>query len=41
MCVASKEASTCRSKGPQGEWVIASASLKGKILQMVVVEEVE
>ena len=42
--VAPKEASTCRSKGPKGEWieriydyVIASGSLKEKILQMEVV----
>ena len=46
--VAPKEASTCRSKGPKGEWiertydyVIASGSLKGKISQMEVVEDVE
>ena len=46
--VAPREASTCRSKGPKGEWieriydyVIASGSLKGKILQMEVVEDFE
>ena len=46
--VAPKEASTCRSKGPQGEWiertfdyVIASGSLKGKISQMEVVGDFE
>ena len=39
---------TCRSKGPKGEWiertndeVIASGSLKGNILQMEVVEDFE
>ena len=46
--VAPKEASTCRSKGPKGEWiertydyVIASGRLKGKISLMEVVEDVE
>ena len=46
--VAPKEASPCRSKGPKGEWiericddVIASGSVKGKILQMEVVEDFE
>ena len=46
--VAPKEASTCRSKGPKGEWiertydyVIASGSLKGKISQMEVAEDFE
>ena len=46
--VATKEASTCRSKGPKEEWidrtydyVVASGSLKGKILQMEVVEDFE
>ena len=44
--VAPKEASTCKSKGPKGEWiektydsVIASGSLKGQISQMEVVED--
>ena len=46
--VAPKEVSTCRSKGPQGEWtertsdcVIACNSLKGKNSQMKVVEDFE
>ena len=46
--VAPKEASTCRSKGPTGEWierthncVIASGSFKGKVSQMEVVEDFE
>ena len=46
--VAPKEASTCRSKGPKGEWiertydyVSASGSLKGKISQTEVVEDFE
>ena len=46
--VAPEEASTCRSKGPKGEWiertydnVIASGSLEGKISQMEVVEDFE
>ena len=46
--VAPKEASTCRSKGPQGEWiertcdyVIASHSLRGEIAQMEVMEDFE
>ena len=46
--VALEEASTCRSKGLKDEWiertydyVIASGSLKGKILQKEVVEDVE
>ena len=46
--VAPKGASTCRSKGPKGEWiertydcVIACGSLKGKISQMEVVEDIE
>ena len=46
--VAPKDASTCRSKGPKGEWiertcdfVIASGSLQGKISQMEVVEDFE
>ena len=45
---APKEASTCRSISPQGEWieknydnVIAGNSLKGKITQMEVVEDFE
>ena len=43
-----KKRSTCRSKGPKDEWiertcdyVIASGSLRGKILQMEVVEDFE
>ena len=46
--VAPKEASTCRSKGPKGEWIerthdyaTASGSLKGKISQMEEVEDFE
>ena len=46
--VVPKEASTCRSKGPKGEWiertydyVIASGSLTGKISQMEVAEDFE
>ena len=46
--VAPKGASTCRSKGPKDVWfertydcVVASGSLKGKILQMEVVEDFE
>ena len=44
--VASKAASTCSSKGSQGEWIERTydyviASLKGKIFQMEVVEDVE
>ena len=46
--VAPKEASTCRSKGPKGEWiertcdhVIACHSLRRKISQMKVVEDFE
>ena len=45
---APKEASTCRSKGPQGDWiektfdyVIACNNLKGKITQMEAVEDFE
>ena len=45
---APKEASTCRSKGPDSEfieraydYVTASQSLKGKLTQMVVVEDLE
>ena len=42
--VAPKEASTCRWKGPKGEWIeriydyVVAGSLKGKISQMEVVE---
>ena len=46
--VAPKEASTCRSKSPEGEWiertcdyVIASGCPKGKVLHMEVVEDFE
>ena len=46
--VAPKEASTCRSKGPKGEWtertsdyVIECNSLKGKNSQMKGVEDFE
>ena len=46
--VAPKEASTCRSKSPKGEWIertydyaIASGCLKGKILQVEVMEDFE
>ena len=46
--VGPKEASTCKSKGPKDVWiertsdhVVASGSLKGKILQMEVVEDFE
>ena len=46
--VAPEEASTCRSKGPKDEWIeraydyaSVSGSLKGKILQMEVVEDLE
>ena len=46
--VAPKGVSTCRSKGPKDVWiertydyVVASGSLKGKILQMQVVEDFE
>ena len=42
------EASSCRSTGPKGEriertcdYVIASGSLKGKIIEMEVVEDFE
>ena len=45
---APNEASTCRSKGPKGEWiertfdhVIASCNLKGKVTQMEVVGDFE
>ena len=46
--VAPKGASTCRSKGPKDVWIegtydceVASGSLRGKILQMEVVEDFE
>ena len=46
--VAPKEASTCRSKGPKGEWIertfdylVACQGSRGKISQMKVVEDFE